>query len=290
MYLPSKRFAPSDESLTYAYQVDLSVKSRLGNQPDENRVCFQVEKHRIREVAHQWSNAYLLDVLERKATAQHPLRQLENDIMQLRSSLVLNLDAQGTPTGILNRGEIQQKWIQARPRLRRDFKHIRNIHGILAQMDALMDNKELLLSTFLQSDLSTILFPRIYGESLEAVEQRTESKVFSDFIGRCALPLLVRVTDYQKKGNYEETRHCLKRTGTLDKERYDQEGVHDFLAQLFGGSPQSDTHLSVEYQELFDLDERRWITHAGQVLSVQVPGYFSYQQIMRVRPLTQNTP
>lgn len=269
------------------YQVDSLQRSQLGGTASENQVHYRVEKQYLRQDPSGQGDLYQLTVLSRSHTSTHPLHRMEADLAALQSKLVLCIDQTGRPIRLDNQPEIQSAWKQQRRLFDKRYRQeVPNLEKTIAGIAAVVSSSKALLEAFLVSDLACMLFAPLYGQ-VEEVQARREAKIFPSFIGSVPLPLQVQVHDYRHDRVADE--HHFKRSGIIDEDTYQEDKVRQFFTTLVNQGPIG-TSLQLDYQELFTLNEHHWMSYSGQVMNAHIKGLFSYQQIMKVKPLPATAP
>lgn len=281
MKLKTTVFTPDSLKSEAHYTIEVSKRSTLGGTASENRITYRVKKEIIK--AEKDGNViYAVETLHHEHTNASPIHELEADMAFLSGKVALRVTPQGIPIKVLNMYEIEEKWQDNRKVFYQKHKAFDSINLLLEQTDHFVKNHDLFLSSFIESEIGTVLFPAIYGATVKEVTDRKTEKVFTGFIGEKGdLPLTLTNSAYQfdklkRKGT-------LFRKGQLNIDAYHEDKVSLFFQKLMEGKKVK-TQPVINYIETYDLDNYNWITHAGQVLSASIPLLFSYQQIVRVQP------
>ena len=111
-----------------------------------------------------------------------------------------------------------------------------------------------------------------------------ETKEYKNFFGETSLPLLF-TTILKKKDRETRTSHFY-RTGVLDQERFDQQGLRRNFRKLADNYKLAAT-VKLDYMETYKLNKEHWITHGGQLCRVNIQGLFNFEQVVRFAPLKQ---
>ena len=177
---------------TMEYRFDILQRSRLGSSATENKVQTTVEKQYIRDT--EQGGVYRINTLDRQQEATSFLRSIEKDLAFLSQSIAVQTDNTGAIIRVLNLAEIKEKWEDYRHDFYKKHKGEKEITQIINDTDILVGNEATFTDTLKTSETMTLLFPEIYGQFSNQGQSAVDSKTFSSFFGKTALPLIRTTT------------------------------------------------------------------------------------------------
>jgi len=262
------------------YTIDILQRSILGGLASENLVKTVIQK----KCTHQLETGFVFELLvtKRKQSNVEGLRAIENDLAFLQKKLVVQTNLQGLPTSILNLEDISEQWKDYQKNFKRAHKAHGDIDPLIEETTNLLNNDEIFTENFIDSEIGTLFFPPIYnilGTKGETVKQKKE---LGDFFEAASLPLLLATTLNEVDTVNEKVQ--ILRQGKIDKETFDHYAVRKQFRKM-ADNLQLAIPVTAKYIETYDLHTEYEIQHAGQLLSVQIPSLFSYNQIVRVTAL-----
>lgn len=264
------------------HTIAIRQRSILGGVANENMIQARIEKKYI--YTNKIGNIYELQIKERKQSNIEGIRGVEYDLSFLQENLKVQTNINGLPVSILNIEEINSTWIKYKKQFKKAHKNQKNIEGLIAETTSLINNDKAFIETFIESEVGTLFFPPIYGEFDEIGKKESEHKTLHNFFGAADLPL--KLTTTIKKGNSLEEKIQTLRKGEIDIENFDHYTVRKQFRKL-ADNLQLAVPVSANYMETYDIDAFYGIQHAGQILSVQIEGLFSYEQIVRITPIKE---
>ncbi len=276
------------------YSISIMQRSKMGGVCSENRIDLKVKKQLIRQ--NKKGYVYVLEVLERK---QHPLegiRAMENDIALLQQKLEIQTDFKGEIIQILNLYPIKSLWLweKQKSKFLKRHKSEKSAYKVSTEIDKILEDNALFTAIFKQSEMATLLFPALYQKPMEVGEQYIYKKNIEDFFSDIPLPLEITTTlkkhedSKKQKSNYEivkkdssnKGKAQVFRSGTLAEE-FDRKAVKKYFRKLADNYKLA-VDVAAKYMETYDFDNKHFVDHAGQLLSVQIKGLFSFEQVVRV--------
>ncbi|MDO6819046.1 hypothetical protein [Zobellia sp. 1_MG-2023] len=156
---------------------------------------------------------------------------------------------------------------------------------MLTATDSLLNNNKLFTENFKESEIGTLFFPDLYGSLSYQGDTIESTKIFTDFFGTSPLPF--KLTTTLKERNLSKDKVQVFRKGMLDEENFDQYNVRKHFRKL-ADNIQLAVPVQAAYMETYDLDKNYHIAHAGQLITVNVPSLFNYEQIVRITPKGKN--
>lgn len=284
---------------TKTYTIDISQRTIMGGIPNENCVFIRIKKNLQRK--NKKGYIYLLEIEERKQYNTQGIRGLENDLAPLLQRIELQTNFEGEITKILNLYEIKTPWFwgSLRSQFLKQHKDKKTIYAIAEEVDTILGSHALFLENFKQSEIATLLFPPIYNKSITVGKHYTQEKEFSDFFGDIALPLQLSTTlkEYQKppEADYQfrisqqnntpnKGKAKVVRTGIIHPTLFNEQAASRYFKDLTDNYKLI-TNITAKYLETYDIDQNHHVDYAGQLLSVDIKNLFSFNQIVRVRPV-----
>ena len=283
MQQTKEALAPSFTGIWQSYTMDIRQRSILGGVANENIVRAEVRKYYFQQ--NDTGYIYSLEVTDRFQTNKEGIRAMEDDIAKLQSELTVQTDFQGKPIRIMNLAAIRDTWKVYRKEFEKKHKEQKGLTEILSTIDTLLNNNKLFTQNFRESEIGTLFFPDIYGTLSSQGESMESNKVFTEFFNTSSLPLKLTTT-LKTRGRLNNTAQVFRK-GVLDKENFDQYNVRKFFRKLADNIKLA-IPVEAGYMETYDLDKNHHITHAGQMLTANVPALFNYEQIVRITPKGKN--
>ncbi|WP_271782007.1 hypothetical protein [Aquimarina algiphila] len=264
------------------YTIAIRQRSTLGAVANENIIQSQVEIKLL--YPSKIGNVYEVQIKDRKQSNVEGIRAIENDLSFLQKKLNIQTNSNGLPVAILNLDEINEAWKKYKKPFKKAHKKHENIEELITETSALLKDNKTFVATFIESEIGTLFFPPVHGELDEMGKEVSESKTFQSFFGAVDLPL--KLTNIIKKEKGIKGKKQLLRKGEIDTEVFDHYSVRKQFRKL-ADNLQLAVPVDTKYLETYDMDDIYGIQHAGQILSVQIEGLFSYEQIVRITPIKE---
>lgn len=263
-----------------AYTLQVRQRSKLGGVANENLTTATIKKKCMRQ--HDKGFVFELLVTDRKQTNIEGVRSLENDLSFLQQKLVVQTNLQGLPVSILNLGDIRDEWKLYQQKFKNNNKDYNGIDSIIQDTTSLLNNNKIFTDNFINSEIGTLFFPPIYDILGAKGETFDQEKEFKNFFGEPGLPL--KITNTLKNTNAQKENAHIVRQGKINEDAFDYYTVRKQFRKL-ADNLQLAVPITVQYIETYDLHTYYGIEYAGQILAVEIPALFTYEQIARVTPL-----
>lgn len=260
------------------YSIDSLQRTKLGVSIEENRSHIVVEK----KMTHQFEGitTYRLKVttLTNTTNSTNELRAIENDLKELQKNIDVQVNSKGEIVKVINLPEIRAYWGNFRDDFKRKYRNNpRLVDDVVATTEELLKSTKQFTNNFKETDFATLLFPPLPN----AVSTASELKTFPNFFDVEALKLFIN--NNVSEGSNGVTH--LKRIGSLLNDEEYLRSVRSYFTDLFDNYKLL-VRPKVDYVETFDFDTDNWVTHAGQILSVDIKNVFQYSQIVRLKTIT----
>lgn len=265
-----------------SYTLDIRQRSTVGGVANENLVKATIQKKCVRY--NTTGFVYELTVTERTQSNLEEFRAIENDLAFLQKKIVVQTNLQGLPVSILNLGDIRYMWKYYQKIVKKTHKTTVNIDTIIEETSTLLNNNKLFTENFINSEIGTLFFPPIYNILGAKGDVCKQEKEFNGFFGAVGLPL--RLTTTLKEFSRTKEKAQILRQGEINENLFDHYTVRKQFRKL-ADNLQLAVPVTTKYIETYDLHTYYGIQHAGQLLYVEIPALFSYEQIARITPIKQ---
>ncbi|MHA7059019.1 hypothetical protein ACWGOQ_0017470 [Aquimarina sp. M1] len=267
------------DEYSVVYELDTFRYIKSTEAPVENRIRCKVKKSFIRKdpIGYLFS----VEILTRTQSNKEGVLDIENQLAGLQKKLVLYTDQHGDIISIVNRGEIYEEWDDQKNTFKNAYKDdLENIDTFIEGVNAIINNHEEFLNFVKKSEVSTLLFPPIYQQSLLSQRSVKQQKVMHDFFDTTALPFCIDTRIVAR--NKQTMGYQIIRSGDIDNPRFDEESASTLISNLF------DVHkynikIESNYLETLDLNNDDIIEEATMLLNVEVPGIYNYRQISKLK-------
>lgn len=245
----------------------------------QNRVEANVKKTFLRKEINGY--LYRVEVSNRTQTNTEGTLGIEEALSFLFRRVILLTNIKGEIIDITNRPKIREEWHGEERKFRKRFKNIiPDLDGFLIAMDYLIDDKHAFLDSINKSELFTLLFPPIYEQKLASKKVIAQQKDLHNFFGDNALAIEI---DTLLKSFYDEGDGVeVMRSGTLDKQRFNMDGVKKYLRETYA-TPNLSVQVNANYLEVFDLCAKCEVAAATQMLNVEVEHIYNLRQFANLK-------
>jgi len=247
----------------------------------QNRIEARLRKAFVRKEAGRY--LYNIQVENRTQSNVEGKLGIENALSFLLKRLVLFTNAKGEIVEIINQQQIKETWYRKRENFIRQFNPITpNLDGLLAGIDAFLDDQESFRELVEKSEIYTLLFPPVYQQKLAEKKIIKQEKDFYDFFDEHALTLKVNTVLKGLSTETEAGTTQIVRSGTLDQSRFETSEVKEQLRTLYE-TPNLSVEINADYLEGFDLDSLNNVYAGTQLLNIEIKHIYNLRQYSKIK-------
>jgi len=265
-----------NQPYTRTYNIKQVKRNKLGALINSNEIETKIKVKLVKTLDDIL--IYRLDTIERNHTSNHPLHNLEADLLTVQSSLSIEVNKVGEIVKINNIRNMQEKWKRLKYELPKKYKKVYGIQEILRANTELVYNTPLFSQSVIDSELIELLFPDIYGFYETNIHKNT--KVLSSIIGNYDLPLITTSTITKQTEELTEIRV----KGDIDEKKYEENKVRKMLKSLFD-KYNLRTSIKVNQQEVHELDKNQRLKFSGKILFVDISNNVVMENITHIKPI-----
>ncbi|MFD2561820.1 hypothetical protein [Aquimarina rubra] len=269
--LPDKEY-----SKTYFIEIRQAVKSK--QELNENTINIEVDKNFIKK--DDFGYLFSIEVQKRTQSDTNGFRGMEDFLSKLQQKIIVYTDETGEIKSIVNHDEIKELWVDSQKEFLNIYRNVKDIKNITKRINELLDSREDFLNLFEQSEIGTLLFPKIYFPDLRVHKQIFHQKFYRDFFGPFSLPLLIKTELLEENNKKKHTR--VFNEGIIDEQKFQEDAIKLFFRRLYT-TYNLIVDFDIIYSELYDLNEKNVIDSVFQIFEVKVGEVYSFNQIVTVK-------
>ncbi|TGN27221.1 hypothetical protein [Empedobacter tilapiae] len=182
---------------------------------------------------------------------------------------------------ILNLEEIQEKWIEIKPKVIKVHKDEKYKAIFIKGIDELLQNGEQLAHALRYAMPYQLLFPGIHTKDFKKNEAVKGYREIPNFIATKNIP----VTTNESIKDLENGRYQIDVKGVIDENKFEQDKVTNMI-RILKNRPRVPTLVELNYIERYLLEEWPWSEQSMCMSLVQIPGtlYREEKNILKAIP------
>ncbi|MGV0923002.1 hypothetical protein [Empedobacter tilapiae] len=203
------------------------------------------------------------------------------DLHELRERIICTLNENGQLGEILNLEEIQEKWIEIKPKVIKVHKDEKYKAIFIKGIDELLQNGEQLAHALRYAMPYQLLFPGIHTKDFKKNEAVKGYREIPNFIATKNIP----VTTNESIKDLENGRYQIDVKGVIDENKFEQDKVTNMI-RILKNRPRVPTLVELNYIERYLLEEWPWSEQSMCMSLVQIPGtlYREEKNILKAIP------